>query len=309
MDLGLPVLDGWDATRQLKSDAATQHIPIIVLERACDDQRSRQSARRRRRRFRHEARSVSSPSGKDRMAPGRKGGRLMNRRGSILVVDDSEFNRDALSRRLGQKGFLVETAADGSGALECVASGHYDLVLLDVEMPGMSGLDVLSRLRASRSQTELPVIMVTAQGTKRRHRRGPRPWRERLHHQAGRFPRCARADPYASLAQMGGGGPARKRRTVRGCRAGARTTGCGTGTSTTNEVYWSPRWKALLGYEEGEIGTDPRNGFRESIMKTPSLRRTRWTRTSRAEPATMRANIGFAIATARIAGCAAAERR
>ena len=38
----------------------------------------------------------------------------MNRRGSILVVDDSEFNRDALSRRLEQKGFLVETAADGS---------------------------------------------------------------------------------------------------------------------------------------------------------------------------------------------------
>ena len=43
MDLGLPVLDGWDATRQLKSDAATQHIPIIVLERARDDQRPRHS--------------------------------------------------------------------------------------------------------------------------------------------------------------------------------------------------------------------------------------------------------------------------
>ncbi len=82
MDLGLPVLDGWDATRQLKSDAATQHIPIIVLERACDDQRPRQSARGGRRRFRHEAHPLSSPSGKDRMAPRRKGGRLMNRRGS-----------------------------------------------------------------------------------------------------------------------------------------------------------------------------------------------------------------------------------
>ena len=38
----------------------------------------------------------------------------MNRRGSLLVVDDSESNRDALSRRLAQKGFLVETAADGA---------------------------------------------------------------------------------------------------------------------------------------------------------------------------------------------------
>ena len=86
----------------------------------------------------------------------------MNRRGSILVVDDSEYNRDALSRRLEQKGFLVETAADGSGALEWTASRQFDLVLLDVEMPGMSGLDVLRQLRESRSQTELPVIMVTA---------------------------------------------------------------------------------------------------------------------------------------------------
>ena len=41
----------------------------------------------------------------------------MNRQGSILVVDDTEFNRDALARRLVQKGFLVETAADGEEAL------------------------------------------------------------------------------------------------------------------------------------------------------------------------------------------------
>jgi CheY-like chemotaxis protein len=68
----------------------------------------------------------------------------MSRRGSILIVDDSEFNRDALSRRLGQKGFLVETAADGASALQRASSEQYDLVLLDVEMPGMSGLEVLT---------------------------------------------------------------------------------------------------------------------------------------------------------------------
>ena len=93
-------------------------------------------------------------------------------------------------------------------------------MLLDVEMPGMSGLDVLSRLRATRSQTELPVIMVTARAESADIVEALEPWRERLRHQADRLPCCARAHPYAPLAQMGGGGPARKRRTVRGRRAG-----------------------------------------------------------------------------------------
>ena len=86
----------------------------------------------------------------------------MKRRGSLLVVDDSEFNRDALSRRLLQRGFAVDTAADGPDALEHAMSGWYDLVLLDVELPGMSGLDVLQRVRESHSRTDLPIIMVTS---------------------------------------------------------------------------------------------------------------------------------------------------
>ena len=80
----------------------------------------------------------------------------MTRRGCLLIVDDSEFNRDALSRRLTQKGFLVDTASNGEHALERLPGGRYDLVLLDVEMPGMSGLEVLARLRETYSQTELP---------------------------------------------------------------------------------------------------------------------------------------------------------
>ena len=86
----------------------------------------------------------------------------MTRQGSVLIVDDSEPNRDVLSRRLLRNGFLVETAADGDAALMLAGRRAFDVVLLDVEMPGMSGLEVLGRLRETRSQTELPVIMVTA---------------------------------------------------------------------------------------------------------------------------------------------------
>jgi diguanylate cyclase (GGDEF)-like protein len=78
------------------------------------------------------------------------------------VVDDDANNRDMLSRRLVRRGYSVEVAESGQEALEKIEAAQYDLVLLDQMMPGMSGLDLLRLLRATRSQIELPVIMVTA---------------------------------------------------------------------------------------------------------------------------------------------------
>ncbi len=81
---------------------------------------------------------------------------------TLLVVDDNEMNRDLLSRRLERKGFRVLTAIDGLQALDTIASTPVDLVLLDVMMPGITGLDVLRAVREKRSPIDLPVIMVTA---------------------------------------------------------------------------------------------------------------------------------------------------
>ncbi|MFU8877355.1 MAG: response regulator, partial [Wenzhouxiangellaceae bacterium] len=82
----------------------------------------------------------------------------------ILVVDDNEMNRDLLSRRLTKKGFEVGLAESGEAALAWLEANACDLVLLDIMMPGMSGLDVLDRLRETRNVSELPVIMATAKG-------------------------------------------------------------------------------------------------------------------------------------------------
>ncbi len=81
---------------------------------------------------------------------------------TLLVVDDNEENRDVLSRRLRKKGFEVLLAENGPRALEIVASQPVDLVLLDIMMPGMSGIEALLELRKTRSAVELPVIMATA---------------------------------------------------------------------------------------------------------------------------------------------------
>jgi diguanylate cyclase (GGDEF)-like protein len=81
---------------------------------------------------------------------------------TLLLVDDEAMNRDALSRRLARRGYTVLTAESGPSALAMVGAHRVDAVLLDVMMPGMSGLETLRRLRESRSVSDLPVIMVTA---------------------------------------------------------------------------------------------------------------------------------------------------
>jgi CheY-like chemotaxis protein len=81
---------------------------------------------------------------------------------TILVVDDLPANRDILARRLEKAGFRVLQAASGPEALQVLAHSAVDCVLLDVAMPGMTGLEVLREVRRERSSALLPVIMVTA---------------------------------------------------------------------------------------------------------------------------------------------------
>ncbi len=82
--------------------------------------------------------------------------------GSLLVVDDSEMNRDMLARRLVRRGYTVAAAENGRQALGMIADQPYDLIILDIMMPGLSGLEVLEELRRRYAPSELPVIMATA---------------------------------------------------------------------------------------------------------------------------------------------------
>ncbi len=78
---------------------------------------------------------------------------------TILVVDDEQSYRDALSVALQREGFIVETAADGAEALAKFDAARPSLVLLDVMLPQMSGVDVCRELR---THSQVPIIMVTA---------------------------------------------------------------------------------------------------------------------------------------------------
>ena len=79
----------------------------------------------------------------------------------ILVVDDEESYRDALTVALEREGFRVEVAADGQEALDRFESAGPALILLDVMLPRISGVDVCREIR---SRSRVPIIMVTARG-------------------------------------------------------------------------------------------------------------------------------------------------
>jgi diguanylate cyclase (GGDEF)-like protein len=86
----------------------------------------------------------------------------MAARPRLLIVDDIADNRAVLARRFERRGFEITEADGGHRAIELIAQQAFDLVLLDVMMPDIDGMDVLRRLREHHSAVSLPIIMVTA---------------------------------------------------------------------------------------------------------------------------------------------------
>ena len=82
----------------------------------------------------------------------------------VLVVDDNEDNVKIMSLILLGKGFEVRTARDGKAALRSIEQERPDVVLLDIMMPDMDGIEVLDRIRANPQSASLPVILVTGKG-------------------------------------------------------------------------------------------------------------------------------------------------
>jgi adenylate cyclase len=82
--------------------------------------------------------------------------------GRLLVVDDNETNRDLISRQLARYGYTVATASNGKEALERLDRQEFDLILLDVIMPVLDGVETLRRIQASDRHRTTPVIMLSS---------------------------------------------------------------------------------------------------------------------------------------------------
>lgn len=81
---------------------------------------------------------------------------------NILLVEDNEMNHEMLSRRLRRRGFTVRIAVDGASGLRMACEEVPDLVLMDMSLPDIDGLEVTRRLKADSRTRHVPIIVLTA---------------------------------------------------------------------------------------------------------------------------------------------------
>jgi diguanylate cyclase (GGDEF)-like protein/PAS domain S-box-containing protein len=174
----------------------------------------------------------------------------------ILVVDDEQVNRELLGHILSRSGYVVSKSDGGSDALDRIACEPFDLVLLDIVMSGMDGMECLQRIRERFSVTELPVIMVTGELD-----------RDRLIHafQTGANDYITKPIDREIILiriknhlQLRASLLALKYSEERyALAARGSNDGLWDWDVTRKQVYYSSRWKSMLGYADHEIGTSP----------------------------------------------------
>lgn len=80
----------------------------------------------------------------------------------ILLVEDNEASAEMLQRRLARRGFLVSVAPDGASTLVAVDQAHPDLILMDLSLPEIDGLELTRRLKADPATATIPILALTA---------------------------------------------------------------------------------------------------------------------------------------------------
>jgi two-component system, cell cycle response regulator DivK len=81
---------------------------------------------------------------------------------TILLVEDNDLNRDMLSRRLSRRGYEVQVSVDGAQGIEMARSLKPDLILMDLDLPGIDGLEATRRLKSETDTREIPIVALTA---------------------------------------------------------------------------------------------------------------------------------------------------
>jgi diguanylate cyclase (GGDEF)-like protein/PAS domain S-box-containing protein len=178
----------------------------------------------------------------------------------ILIVDDNEMNRDMLARRLARKGYDVLVANGAHDLVESIKQDGVDLVLLDIEMPEITGLDALRILRKVYSAAELPVIMVTAKNQSEDIITALDLGANDYLTKPIDFP-VAVARISTQLAHKRAQEALKESEERYALAALGSNDGLWDWNISDNEVHFSARWKSMLGFQENEINNKPEEWF------------------------------------------------
>lgn len=181
----------------------------------------------------------------------------MNSRATrILIVDDNEMNRDMLARRLERKGYEILAVENARSLLQRVQEESIDLVLLDIEMPEISGLDALRTLRGCYSPIQLPIIMVTAKDQSEDIVAALNLGANDYLAKPIDFPvALARIRTQVSLKKAEEA--LRESEERYSLAAQGANDGLWDWNLLNDDIYFSPRWKIMLGYQNEEIENRP----------------------------------------------------
>jgi len=179
---------------------------------------------------------------------------------TLLVVDDDPANRDMLSRRLERRGYLTAVAASGQEALDHLAFNTVSAVLLDVQMPGLSGLEVLQEIRKTWPGSRLPVIMVTAKAQSEDVVTALDLGADDYITKPIDFP-VALARIRTQLSRKDAEDRLRDSEERYALAARGANDGLWDWNLATGFFHYSPRWKAIIGHEGDEIGEDASEWF------------------------------------------------
>jgi signal transduction histidine kinase/CheY-like chemotaxis protein len=155
LDILLPDLSGWEVLAGLKAEAATRDIPVLVMSLVDEPARALANGAAG-----HLLKPVNRAA-LTRVLVARKEPKPAARR-RILLAEDNEWNIQTLKDYLEDRGFAVEVAHDGVEALDRARTRRPELVLMDIQMPRLDGLEAIRQLRLDAAFASMPIVALTA---------------------------------------------------------------------------------------------------------------------------------------------------